>query len=91
MMKDDFVKKIVILWNIQFYAFWEKSLFWLFVFSHSTDSNKMSQGCGGGQVVSVLALNSDDPSLNPIDVDSFFCKNRVFKNENKQKETGVGP
>ena len=51
----------------------------------------MSQGCGGGQVVSVLALNSDDPSLNPIDVDSFFCKNRVFKNENKQKETGVGP
>ena len=31
-------------------------------------------GRGGGQVVSVLAFYSDDPSSNPADVYSFFCK-----------------
>ena len=30
-------------------------------------------GCGG-QVVSMLAFYSDNPSLNPADVFSFFCK-----------------
>ena len=29
---------------------------------------------GGGQVVSVLAFLSDDPSSNPAVVYSFFCK-----------------
>ena len=31
-------------------------------------------GRGGGQVVSVLAFNSDNPSLSPADAYSFFCK-----------------
>ena len=31
-------------------------------------------GRGGGQVVSVLAFYSDDPSSNPADAYTFFCK-----------------
>ena len=46
---------------------------------------------GGGLVVSVLAFYSDDPSSIPAEVYNFFCKNIVEKNENKQKEAGVGP
>ena len=42
----------------------------------------MSLGCGGGQVVSVLAFYSDDPSSNPA---VNFCKIVIEKNENKQK------
>ena len=48
-------------------------------------------GRGGGLVVSVLAFYSDDPSSIPAEVYNFFCKNIVEKNENKQKEAGVGP
>ena len=51
----------------------------------------MVVGRGGGQVVSMLDFYSDDPSSNPADVYSFFCKICVFgKNENKQKEASVG-
>ena len=32
---------------------------------------------GGGQVVSMLAFYSDDPSLNPAEAYSFLCKNCV--------------
>ena len=49
------------------------------------------KGRGGGLVVSVLAFYSDDPSSIPAEVYNFFCKNIVEKNENKQKEAGVGP
>ena len=42
-------------------------------------------------MVSVLAFYSDDPSSIPAEVYNFFCKNIVEKNENKQKEAGVGP
>ena len=48
-------------------------------------------GCGGGLVVSVLAFYSDDPSSIPAEVYNFFCKIVVEKNENRQKEAGVGP
>ena len=48
-------------------------------------------GRGGGLVVSVLAFYFDDPSSIPAEVLNFFCKNIVEKNENKQKEAGVGP
>ena len=48
-------------------------------------------GRGGGQVVIVLAFYSDDPSSNPAEAYSFFCKIVFEKNENKQKEAGVGP
>ena len=46
---------------------------------------------GGGLVVSMLAFYSDDPSSNPADAYIFFCKMLSEKNENKQKEAGVGP
>ena len=48
-------------------------------------------GRGGGQVVRVLAFHSDDPSSNPAEAYSFFFKIVFEKNENKQKEAGVGP
>ena len=47
---------------------------------HGPQSTKMiitltlTRGRGGGQVVSVLALNSDDPSLNLADAYSFSVK-----------------
>ena len=44
-----------------------------------------------GQVVNVLAFNSDDPGLNAADALSFFCKLLFEKNKYKQKEAGVGP
>ena len=52
---------------------------------------KPEQGCGGGLVVSVLAFYSNNPSSIPAEVYIFFCKIVVEKNENKQKEAGVGP
>ena len=48
-------------------------------------------GGGGGQVVSVLAYYSDNPSSDPADVYSFLLKFVFEKNKNKQKEAGVGP
>ena len=33
-----------------------------------------AEGCGGGQLVSVLAFYSDNPSSNPANAYSFFCK-----------------
>ena len=54
-------------------------------------TKKRETGCGGGLVVSVLAFYSDDPSSIPAEVYNFFCKIVVEKNENKQKEAGVGP
>ena len=44
-----------------------------------------SQGRGSGQVVSVVAYYSDDPSSNPADAYSFSVKFVFKKNENKQK------
>ena len=34
----------------------------------------MAWGRGGGQVVSMLSFYSDNPSSNPADAYSFFCK-----------------
>ena len=42
-------------------------------------------------MVSELTFYSDDPSSNPADAKSFSVKFVFEKNENKQKETGVGP
>ena len=36
-------------------------------------------GRGGGQVVSVFAFYSDDPSLSPAEAYSFFCNNLCLK------------
>ena len=46
-------------------------------------------GRGGSQVVSVLAFYSDDPSSNPAEAYSFFCKIVFEKNKNEQKEAGL--
>ena len=45
---------------------------------------------GDGQVVSVIAFYSDNPSSNPTEAYSFFCTICAWNNENKQKEAGVG-
>ena len=42
-----------------------------------------SLGRGGGQVVSIQAFYSDNPSLNPAEVYSFFVKFGFEKIENK--------
>ena len=44
-------------------------------------------GRGGGQVVSVRAFSSEDPSSNPAKAYSFFVKIVFGKNK---KEAGVG-
>ena len=50
--------------------------------------NILSMGCGGGQVVSVLAYYSDNPSSNPTEAYSFFYKIVFEKNEiNKKRPT----
>ena len=49
----------------------------------------INTGSGGGQVVSMLAFCSNDPSSNPAEADSFPVKFVLEKNENKQKEAGL--
>ena len=57
----------------------------------SERNKKMKTGCGGGQVVSVLAFYSDDPSSNRAGIYNFSVKIVVEKNENKkQTEAGIG-
>ena len=41
-------------------------------------------------MVDVLALYSDDLNSNPAEANSFSVKIVLEKNENKQKEAGVG-
>ena len=49
------------------------------------DLKSVLQCCGYGIVVSMLALYSDDLSLNPTEAYSFFCQMLLEKNENTQK------
>ena len=41
-------------------------------------------------MVSTLAFQPDDPSLNPAEADSFFCKISFEESGSKQKEAGDG-
>ena len=50
-----------------------------------------SLGRGGGQVVSVLAFYSDDPSSNPAEVYNFSVKLLLKRTKINKKEAGVGP
>ena len=59
-------------------------------FKHLNRLIRLTTGPSGGQVVSVLAFYSDDPSMNPADT-VFSVKFLFEKNKNKQKEAGVGP
>ena len=51
----------------------------------------ISEGCGGGQVVSVIAFYSNDRSLNSAEAYNFFCKIVFETNKNKQKRGRVDP
>ena len=42
-------------------------------------------------MVFVLSFNSDDPSSKPAEAYSFAVKILFEKNDNKQKEAGIGP
>ena len=48
-------------------------------------------GRGGGQVVSVLAFFSDDPSSNPSEVYNFSVKLLLKTTKINKKEARVGP
>ena len=56
--------------------------------NHATSSTeKLELTRGLGKVVSVLAFSSGDPSLNPVEVYTFFCKNEL----KELKKVGNGP
>ena len=48
----------------------------------------LGRGGGGGQVVSMLAFNSNDQSLNSAEVCSFNSE-KLFEKMKKLKETGM--
>ena len=52
-------------------------------------TQKGSGGCG--QVVSMLAFYSDDPSSNPAEDDSFYSLNCLKSTKINEKEAGDGP
>ena len=56
--------------------------------THLNKQPFISMGRGGGQVVSVLAFYSNDPSSNAAEAYILSLK---FVYENEQKEDGVGP
>ena len=54
------------------------------------DNLSLSLGRGGGQVVSVLAFYSDDPSSNPAEVYNFFSVKLLLKRTKiNKKEAGL--
>ena len=55
------------------------------------DNFNGKEGRGCGHVVSVLAFYSNDPSSNLAEAYNFSVKFVFEKNENQQKEAGVGP
>ena len=59
--------------------------------THLNKQPFISMGRGGGQVVSVLAFYSNDPSSNAAEAYILSLKFVYEKNENEQKEDGVGP
>ena len=58
---------------------------------NNRDKHLGSKGRGGGQVVSVLALYSDDPSSYPAEVYNFSVKLLLKRTKINKKEAGVGP
>ena len=46
-------------------------------------------GCGGGQVVSVLAFYSDNPSSNPAEVYNFSVKLFLKRTKINKKRPGL--
>ena len=49
----------------------------------------MGMGCGGGQVVSVLAFYSDNPSSNPAEVYNFSVKLLLKRMKINKKRPGL--
>ena len=56
-----------------------------------TVGNTEIVGLGGHLVVTVLASYSDDPSLNPAEAYSFFCKYCLKRTKINKKEAVVWP
>ena len=52
-------------------------------------NNVVSEGRGGGQVVSVLAFYSDDPSSNPAEVYNFSVKLLLKRTKINKKRPGL--
>ena len=57
---------------------------------YKINKQTVPNGSGGGQVVSVLAFYSDDPSLNPAEVYSFYSVNCLKRTKINEKEAGDG-
>ena len=77
-----------LLWRSRFKPCLRSDYFLLLV---QDDMLELGRGGGGGQVVSVLAFYADDPNSESRLSLQFFSVKFVFKkNENKQKEAGVG-
>ena len=55
------------------------------------NTKKLFLGRGGGEVVSVLAFYSDDPSSNPAKVYKFSVKLLLKRTKINKKEAGVDP
>ena len=53
----------------------------VFLFALQLHKLCRSSGGGGGQVVSMQATYSDDPSSNPADAYSFLCKICIWKEQ----------
>ena len=94
-----FIKCLLMIWHFinttNFYHLgrYDHSTKELYAFSFNlVQQLSVLRGRGGGEVVRVLAFDSDDPSSNPAEANSFFSVKFVFdKNKSKQKVAGVGP
>ena len=73
----DFLLVTLVLWHI--------SINRLLKLGKILSKQHCKQGWGGGQVVSMLAIYSDNPSSNPTDAYSFFCKIYVWKDRKQTK------
>ena len=77
-------------WDFNF----RRRLRWPQYHIHDPNWSKMltQKGSGGcGQVVSMLAFYSDDPSSNPTEDDSFYSLNCLKSTKINEKEAGDGP
>ena len=91
-LKNDYSRNAI--WSNRSLVYWYRSvrsqlITWLTRIILQTVN---TMGRGGSQVVSVLTFYSDDPSSNPPEAYSFFCKICTWKTENKNKKAaGVDP
>ena len=90
-----FIKCLLMIWHFinttNFYHLgrYDHSTKELYAFSFNlVQQLSVLRGRGGGEVVRVLAFDSDDPSSNPAEANSFFSVKFVF-DKNKKKQTNI--